>query len=287
MRLRTLPLSLSGIIVGDALASKYGIVNNATVLFLVLTTCSLQILSNLSNELGDIKSGTDAASRCGIHYSVMDGQMTMGELMNLIFISTLCSCLAGAAMVYFSFGTFFCYSSLLFILLGAGAIIAAMRYTLGRHPYGYRGLGDLFVFIFFGLATTIGAFYICSHSFDFLYVILPASAIGCFSIGVLNVNNIRDMKTDMATRKTMAIRLGSHNARIYQTALIVMGWVLMLAFSLIFAESRKHWLYFITLPLFAMHLKGVWERKDKALDPMLPMLVMSTFAMSVIFWICF
>ena len=278
MRLRTLPLSLSGIVAGVALASTVMHLEFDTVLTLILTASFLQILSNLSNELGDTLHGTDTADRQGIHYSIMDGEMTVPQMKRLIAVIICLCCVSGLLMVLFSFRGHL-LQSCLFILLGAATIWAAMHYTLGKNPYGYRGLGDIFVFIFFGLVSTLGAGYICSHSFDPLWL-LPASAIGCLSVGVLNVNNIRDMKTDAATRTTVALMLGLKRARIYQTILISLGWVLMLTFTLLNSSS---FLFAVTLPLFIIHLRGVWTREERRLDPMLPLLVMSTFVMSIIF----
>lgn len=282
-RLRTLPLSLAGITMGCFLAAGEAHLKFWTVLFLVLTTILLQVLSNLSNELGDTLQGTDSAEeRQGMHYSLMDGDLSIAEMKRFIGVIACVSCVTGLAMILCSFGTLAAIEPWLFIALGAAAIWAAMHYTLGAHPYGYRGLGDIFVFIFFGLATTCGAFYLCSHSLAFQHAILPACAIGCFSVGVLNVNNIRDMKTDAATRVTVALRMGGKNARVYQTVLIVLGWLLMLTHTAIFSTSWKGWLYIITLPLFVLHLRGVWTRHDRELDPMLPMLVMSTFALALL-----
>jgi len=315
MRLRTLPLSLSGVIVGISLSSKQ-LVTIPTIVFLVLTTVFLQILSNLSNELGDTLHGTDTADRQGVHYSIQDGEMTIPEMKRLINVMVVLCCLSGLAMIWFSFKGMLVggkvYSEgnlpdwvqpdgclpgwvqpLSFVVLGVATIWAAMHYTLGKHPYGYRGLGDVFVFIFFGLVSTLGAAYICSHSF-IVWWLLPAGAIGCFSVGVLNVNNIRDMKTDAATRTTIALKMGLHRARIYQTVLILGGWALILAYSLLCdggcagagAPDKTNWLsliYLITFPLFCLHLRGIWTREDRRLDPMLPLLVMSTFALSILF----
>ena len=282
MRLRTLPLSLSGIIAGMALAAGAGRIGLFTAITLVCNTILLQILSNLSNELGDTLHGTDTADRMGIHYSIQDGEMTVPEMKRIIAAVALLCCGCGLLMILASFGTLFAPLPLLFIGLGACAVWAAMHYTLGDNPYGYRGLGDLSVFIFFGLVSVLGAAFICVHEFEPVWV-LPAAAIGCFSIGVLNVNNIRDMKTDAVNRTTVAIRLGARRARIYQTVLISLGWLLMLAYALISRSPLAGYLHFITLPLFLLHLRGVWTKQDRGLDPMLPMLVMSMFAMSLLF----
>jgi len=279
MRLRTLPLSEAGVILGMFIALSECRVSIWTALFLILTTAILQILSNLSNELGDCLNGTDTADRQGIHYSIIDGEMTVPEMKKLIAVIAILCCLSGITMVYFSFGTLFAVEPAALLLLGAAAIWAAMHYTLGSNPYGYRGLGDLFVFIFFGLVSVYGGYYVCSHNLWNPAVLLPACGIGCFSIGVLNVNNIRDMKTDSATRVTIALMMGGRGARIYQTVLIVFGWVFLISFAVLISAS---WFFLAALPLFALHLRGVWRLDDRALDPMLPLLVTGTFIASLL-----
>lgn len=284
MRLRTLPLSLAGIICGIALSSSIAAPGAGTITALILTTAFLQILSNLSNELGDTLHGTDTAERQGIHYSIQDGEMTVPQMKKLIAVIAAMCCISGLAMVWLSFGKILALEPICLLALGAAAIWAAMHYTLGKNPYGYHGLGDIFVFIFFGLVSVLGAGYVCVHTLRCIWT-LPAAAIGCWSIGVLNVNNIRDMKTDSATRTTVAIMLGLKKARIYQTVLITAGWVLMAIFNLLSAAGWVQWLYFITMPLFALHLRGVWTLVDRSLDPMLPMLVLTTFVTAILFLI--
>ena len=282
MRLRTLPLSLSGIAMGVFLAAADYRIDALTVIFLVLTTVCLQILTNLSNELGDTLHGTDTEDRQGMHYSLQEGDMTVGEMKRLIAVMVALSCIFGLLMIKFSFGNIFDWHPMTFVILGAAAIWAAMHYTLGKNPYGYRGLGDLFVFLFFGIATVCGGYFLCAHEFASWIILLPAAAIGCFSVAVLNVNNIRDMQTDAATRTTVAIKLGGKNARIYQTVLIVLGWACMLVYCSLRFFSIWHYLFVLTLPLFFLHLRGVWTREGKALDPMLPLLVMSSFLFSLL-----
>ena len=280
MRLRTLPLSLAGIVLGVLLAAKICDYDLLTVVLLALTTVCLQILSNLSNELGDTLSGTDRSDRQGIHYSIQDGEMTVPEMKRLIGCFAVLSCLVGFAMVWSAFGTVLAPLPAAFLALGAAAVWAAMHYTLGKHPYGYRGLGDIFVFIFFGLATVCGGYFLTCLVWDWR-ILLPAAAIGCFSVAVLNVNNIRDMKSDAATRTTVALKLGLRRARIYQTVLIAAGWVLMTVYA---ATEPLHWLHFayvLALPGFVKHLHGVWTREDRALDPMRPLLVVSTFTVAL------
>ena len=184
-------------------------------------------------------------------------------------------------MIRASFGTILCIESESLVVLGAAAIWAAMHYTLGKKPYGYRGLGDIFVFIFFGLVPVVGGYFVCSHQIDFS-TLIPGAAIGLFSVGVLNVNNIRDMKSDAGTRVTVPLKLGEHRAKVYHTILISGGWILMAIYSILFTNGWTPYLYIITLPLYVKHLAGVWKRSGRELDPMLPMLVISTFIFALL-----
>ena len=283
MRLRTLPLSAAGVILGILLATASWKVDFWTALLVVATTLSLQILSNLSNELGDVLRGTDTADRQGPQYGLNAGAITIPEMKVLIGIFVGVCILSGTAMTWRAFGTLFELTPILVLMLGVFAIMGAMRYTLGRNPYGYRGLGDFYVFLFFGLVSVLGSYFVCTMGAGLHWkLLLPSSAIGFFSVGVLNVNNIRDMKTDAVNRVTVAIRLGVQRARIYQTVLIVLGWACMVAYCLLCWPSVWHWLWALTLPLYILHLRGVWTREDRALDPMLPLLVLSTFALSLL-----
>ena len=282
LRLRTLPLSVAGVAMGLFLALSEYKIHWETALFIIITTISLQILSNLSNELGDALSGTDTADRQGPQYGIGSGGLSIKGIKKLIYLFVLISIISGLVMIYSSFGTFLSIESILLILLGGAAIIGAMRYTLGRNPYGYRGLGDIYVFIFFGIVSVLGSYFIAAHQIPTVFLIFPAISIGCFSVAVLNVNNIRDMKTDAVSRVTVALRLGLKGARIYQTILIVIGWVAMIVFCLLRFFDPYHYLFIITIPLFIKHLIGVWTKTDKDIDPMLPLLVISTFMFAIL-----
>lgn len=282
MRLRTLPLSLSGVVLGLMLAMKTHEASLWLIVWLLLTTVCLQILSNLSNELGDFLRGTDGEQREGPMYSLAQGAISVSDFKMLIALFVVLCCGFGAAMVWTSFGTFWAWQPVMMLVLGVAAIWAAMHYTLGKNPYGYRGLGDVFVFIFFGLVSVLGAYYVVAHTFDSWSLLLPAVTIGCFSVGVLNVNNIRDMESDAATRITLPLKIGEVNAKIFQSVLIALGWLCMTIFTLVTYTSLWNLLYFITLPLFLIHMNMVWKRKGKELDPALPLLVISTFVFAVL-----
>jgi len=282
LRLRTLPLSLAGVSLGILLAVADYRVGAWTVVFILLTTVCLQVTSNLSNELGDVIRGTDTADRQGPQYGLDSGELEIKDMKRLIGLFVVLDVLFGLLMIHASFGNIFSLEGLCLMMLGAASIMGAIKYTLGRNPYGYRGLGDVSVFIFFGLVSVLGSYFVASHTIGSWLLFLPAAAIGCFSVGVLNVNNIRDMKTDAATRTTMALKLGLKRARIYQTALIVAGWLMMVAFCLCRIFDPWHYLYVLSLPLFIKHLKGVWTLEDRALDSVFPLLVMGTFLLALL-----
>ncbi len=281
MRLRTLPLSTAGIILGIMLACAGHSVPWYVIVLTIFTTISLQILSNMSNELGDYLSGVDGEGREGPQYSMNEGGLSEDEMRSCIRIMVLVCMILGLGMIRASFKTIFSIESESLVILGAAAIWAAMHYTLGKKPYGYRGLGDIFVFIFFGLVTVAGGYFVCAHTIN-PATLIAGAAIGLFSVGVLNVNNIRDMKSDAGTRVTVPLKLGEHRAKVYHTILITGGWALMLLFTILFTSGWTPYLYIITLPLYAKHLAGVWKRSGKELDPMLPMLVISTFIFALL-----
>lgn len=288
MRLRTLPLSMAGALLGIFLAVADWKVDVWTAALIVITTVCLQILSNLSNELGDVLRGTDTADRQGPQYGLNSGEMSIQDMKTLIGLFVGLCVVFGTAMTWRAFGTLWGMTPILVLMLGAAAIMGAMKYTLGHNPYGYRAKGDIYVFLFFGLVAVMGAYFVCTKGVGLHWkLLLPAAGIGCFSVGVLNVNNIRDMKTDAANRVTVAIKLGVHRARIYQTVLICLGWACMACYCLLCWPSWWHWLWVLTLPLYVLHLRGVWTREDRALDPMLPLLVLSTFALSLLMGIGF
>ncbi len=278
MRLRTLPLSLAGVVCGALLAWPHVEARMPlwTLVTLFLTTVSLQVLTNLSNELGDHLSGVDGEGREGPNYSMADGGLTVGQMWCAINWTVVACCLFGWLMVIFSFGSLLhSWEPNVLILLGAASIWAATHYTLGKNPYGYRGLGDISVFIFFGLVSVMGGYFVLAHTLA-CNVLLPASGVGLLSVAVLNVNNIRDMASDKGIRKTIPLRVGSRVAKWYQTVLIVGGTLLILV------QDFRWWLC-IPASGIAVHLWMVWARNGKQLDPALPILVLSTFLLSLMY----
>ena len=271
MRLRTLPLSLAGVVCGGLLAIGRSDGSWWAFVLVLLTACTLQVLSNLSNELGDHLSGVDGEGREGPNYSMADGGLTVKQMWLAINGTVVACCVSGLTMVMVSGCPWWV------LLLGAAAIWAATHYTLGKNPYGYRGLGDIFVFIFFGLVSVLGSYFVIAHTIPFeIRIWAPAVGIGLLSVAVLNLNNIRDMQSDEGLRKTIPLRIGVLRARWYQTLLVTVGYTLM-------AGASGKWWLLLTIELFIEQVYGVWRREGKKLDPLLPRLVISTFLLALLY----
>lgn len=255
-------------------------INALTAALAALTAVCLQILSNVSNEYGDFIHGTDGEDRQGPKYS--RGEMSDRDYRRMVIFWVAASCISGLAMIWTSYGTLMQLEPVMFLILGVFAITAAMRYTLGNHPYGYSGHGDIAVFIFFGLTTVLGSYFIVAHEIPSWYLLLPAASVGLLAVGVLNVNNIRDIKTDAENKITVALRLGERKAKVYQTILVCLAWALMVIY--VFGCRIFDWwhlLFILTLPVFILHLSGVWRKSEGELDKYLPILVTGTFLMSI------
>jgi len=292
-RVRTLPLSVSGILVGSFYAMSQGIFNWKIVILALSTTLGLQILSNFANDYGDGVKGTDNDDRVGPKRAIQSGLITPGEMRYAIFITAFLTLVSAMLLIYVSFkGKYFLYS-IIFFVLGILAIASAIRYTVGKNPYGYRGLGDVFVFTFFGIVSTFGVYFMFAKQIDWL-LFLPASAIGLLSVGVLNLNNMRDEESDRNSGKnTIVVKNGGVWAKKYHYFLIITAMVLMLAFALIFDFSYRDPnpgrlnfdLYFFLIAYFPIiaHLKRIAKNKEhKLLDPELKKLALSTFLLSVL-----
>ncbi len=276
LRLRTLPLALSTIFMGSIIAAAQGVMNGRVLLWASLTTLFLQILSNLSNDYGDAVSGADNEQRVGPQRMIQSGVITLNEMKRAMVVCVVLSLISGIVLLYVAFQGFKWYQ-VLFFMMGLGAIAAAIRYTVGSSPYGYRGLGDVYVFIFFGLLGVAGTWFLHTNYWQWP-VLLPAATIGFFSAGVLNLNNIRDIESDKQSDKiTLAVRLGRSRASWYHLALITAGWLSMLFFVLFFASEWRIWPAFLSLPLFVRNVYIVFKAdKAHSLDSELRNLSLST-----------
>ena len=284
-RLRTLPLSVSGIIVGSFAA--YSQVENKLHFWCIfslaiLTTLCFQILSNFANDYGDGVKGTDNENRVGPQRAIQSGAITKQQMKTGIVITSIISLLVAILLIYVSFGKDNFLYSLLFFVLGVSAIAAAIKYTVGKSAYGYRGLGDVFVFIFFGLVSVIGSNFLYTMTFDYT-TIFPAITIGLLSVGVLNLNNMRDIENDITSGKnTIVVKMGSAKAKTYHIVMIILAFVSLL----IFCYLRGMLIYpttIVYLLLFAPHLKRVNDVKQpKAYDPELKVVAIGTFLLSLV-----
>ncbi|MCH4896385.1 1,4-dihydroxy-2-naphthoate octaprenyltransferase [Marinilabiliaceae bacterium JC040] len=279
-RLRTLPLSLSGVILGSFISELYGKFNLTICIYALLTTVFLQVLSNLSNDLGDSLKGTDNDSRQGPTRAMQTNLITKREMIGMIVVFILLSAFSGILLIYNSFDNLFNKDGIYMLVLGGLAIIAAIKYTLGKHAYGYIGLGDIFVFIFFGLASVFGTFYLYTGIFDPI-ILMPASSIGLLSIGVLNLNNIRDIENDKVCGKiTIPVRIGERRAKNYHYFLIGMSGVLMILYVL-FIGSEYFYLLLLPYSSLIKHLAQVKKLSGRALDSQLKVLSLNTLAFSL------
>lgn len=292
-RLRTLPLSVSGILVGSFYAMSQGIFNWKIVILALSTTLGLQILSNFANDYGDGMKGTDNDDRVGPKRAIQSGAITPGAMRYAIFITAFLTFVSAMLLIYFSFKGKYLIYSIIFFVLGILAIASAIRYTVGKNPYGYRGYGDVFVFAFFGLVSTFGIYFMFSKEIDWV-LFLPAASIGFLSVGVLNLNNMRDEESDRKSKKnTIVVKNGGAWAKRYHFFLMISAMILMLLFAVIFdfsyrdqnPESFNFDIYFFLIAYFPIiaHLRRVAKNKEhKLLDPELKKLALSTFLLSIL-----
>lgn len=248
----------------------------------VLTTTLLQILSNLANDYGDSVHGADHNDRQGPTRAVQSGVISKEEMKKAMILFTILSFLSGIALLYVSVANIFIFLS--FVALGAIAIVAAITYTSGSNPYGYAGLGDLSVFLFFGLVGVLGTYFL--HSMQFSSALLfPAMSLGFFSSAVLNINNIRDIESDtQAGKRSIPVRIGRSAAVKYNWFLIIAGNISLLIFVL----NQEVWgglLAFLVAPVMISIAKGVADPNKTApqLDPYLKKMAISTLIWVLVF----
>lgn len=288
-RLRTLPLAVSSIIVGSALAF---LTDRATVrgegyklavfVLALITAVLLQILSNLANDLGDHQHGTDNKDRMGPQRAVQSGTISPSAMKHAMIICGAFAFASGVALITVALGC--SLPTLAFLIIGLLAIGAAVKYTFGKDPYGYAGWGDVSVFLFFGIVGVCGTFYLHTRHFA-APVLLPAIAFGLFSAGVLNVNNMRDITNDAASgKRTLVVRIGATNAKLYHTLLVIGAQLGLVGFALMADLGWSMWLFLLMTPGFFIHLRRVLTSTGpKALDPQLKVLAMGTFITALLF----
>ncbi|WP_340616489.1 1,4-dihydroxy-2-naphthoate polyprenyltransferase [Xenorhabdus entomophaga] len=282
LRPKTLPLAIAAVITGSALASWTGHFKWPVALLALLTAAILQILSNLANDYGDVAKGSDAEKRIGPMRGMQKGLITAKQMKNALKITVLLSCLSGISLIVVACNSL---SDVIgFLVLGLLAIIAAITYTVGAKPYGYLGLGDISVLIFFGWLSVLGTYYLQANTFS-LNTILPATACGLLSVAVLNINNLRDIENDRQNGKnTLAVRLGGKKARYYHAALIIGAMSCLITFTLQYLTSWTSWLFLLAFPLLLKHMLQVLrDPTPEGMRPKLVQMVKAALLTNVLF----
>jgi 1,4-dihydroxy-2-naphthoate octaprenyltransferase len=284
-RLRTLPLSLSGIILGSFLAYAAGYWNVAIFTLSLITTLLFQILSNLANDLGDSQKGADNAERVGPARTVQAGLISLAEMKKAVIFFSILSAVSAAALLYI--GTQDMPAQILGLYAGLAVlcILAAITYTIGKRAYGYSGFGDIFVFIFFGLVSVLGVYSLYTKSFDW-QIIAPACMIGLLSTAVLNLNNMRDRTNDAKVgKRTMVVKIGPNAAKLYH-ALLILGALAGMTWFLFQQSKLVVFIALIPFIILLLHLRKVMVTTDpKEFDPELKKVALSTFGIAVLFTI--
>jgi 1,4-dihydroxy-2-naphthoate octaprenyltransferase len=285
-RLRTLPLAFSSIITGACVAYTHNreYFNFLTLSLCFVTTLLLQVLSNLANDYGDSEKGTDNEDRIGPKRAVQAGLLSFKEIKTGIIIASLLALSTGLYLIYEGTKNLTISNSLVFLLLGLGAIVAAIKYTVGKSAYGYQGLGDIFVLLFFGWVGVGGSYYLLAQSWD-RTILLPATAIGLLATAVLNLNNMRDRISDAKSNKiTMAVRLGFNGAKRYHYSLFFAAIICIMVYGALVPHKTFIFLLVFMLMMFVTHIKKVSTIQVLSeFDPLLKQVALGTFAFSILF----
>lgn len=283
IRLRTLPLSISGIIVAGCLAEYNGVFNWQVFLLAIAATISYQVLSNLANDYGDAEKGTDNEDRIGPERAIQSGRISPDEMLHAIRMNVLICIVLTVGLIYSAFGSKHLLLALLFFGIAAFAVRSAIKYTMGNTAFGYRGLGDVYVFLFFGIISVVGCYVLFAKQFNHVTV-LPAIALGLLSAGVLNLNNMRDIETDLKSNKiTTAVKLGKEKAKNYHNFLVVGAILTSFLFGILYYVSPFNLMFFLAYIPLILHLKRVNAITNlKDFDPELKKLALSTVLLAVL-----
>ena len=282
-RPKTLPLALVSILTGSVLAYSAGHFSLTIAVMAFVTATLLQILSNLANDYGDAVQGTDNDHRLGPQRAMQSGVVTAEQMKKAIIFNIILTAIAGLTLVFYALSSF--ESIITFISLGILAIIAAIAYTMGSKPYGYVGLGDLSVFIFFGLLGVSGTYFLHTGHVD-ATLFLPALGCGLLAVAVLNINNMRDIENDSECgKRTMAVRLGQRKAKQYH--FILLGGALLAFAVYLLIQDKPVWIsmpFLISIFVVANHGKAVWNTEKPAqIAPMMPVVVKCSLVTNVLF----
>lgn len=283
-RLRTLPLALACIGMAGFLAAAAGKFDLVLFTLCCLTTIFLQVLSNLANDYGDSLNGADHEGRKGPLRAVQSGVISAAQMRSAVIVFSLLSLICGLFLLWVSFGTNW-RAMALFFCLGLMSIAAAIGYTVGKKPYGYIGLGDISVLIFFGLVGVMGSYYLFTHTISWKEL-LPALSCGLFSIAVLNINNIRDIESDrIAGKYSIPVRIGKEKAVTYHWILLVGGLLSAIVYIILHYKSPWQFLFLVTVPLFVKNGLSIHHKPSEELDPFLKQMALSTLLFVLLFGI--
>jgi 1,4-dihydroxy-2-naphthoate octaprenyltransferase len=285
-RLRTLPLAMSGILMGAALSYFDGGFQLKITVLAIITALFIQIFSNFANDYGDSQKGTDNQHRVGPKRTVQSGEISPKQMKVGMVVLIVLSLATGIWLVEEGTKGLDLSTFLLFLTFGIIALIAAYRYTAGSNPYGYAGLGDVAVFLFFGILPVVGTYFLNAHQVNHK-ILLPAISIGLFSTGVLNMNNMRDIENDRNSgKKTIVVRMGSSRSKLYHTSLISIGWLTAILFVSLRFQSVYQAIFILALPLFIKDLIAINRIQEPGnLDPFLKKLSIATLLFTVLFGI--
>lgn len=295
-RLRTLPLSISGIILGSYLGNEFvnsllehtirtSIWESSIFWLAIFTTVGFQVLSNYANDYGDGIKGSDK-NRTGEARMVSSGAITPKQMKTAMIITTIITLLIALLLIYVAFGSESFGYSILFFVLGIASVAAAIKYTVGNSAYGYSGFGDIFVFLFFGLLSVVGSYFLYTKMINF-EIFLPAFSVGLLSTAVLNLNNLRDREQDKTNNKnTLVVKLGAVRAKKYHYFLITGALITAIIYTVLNFSSIYEFMFLVAfIPLVKNMITVSKNKTPGELDGELKKVALSTFLFAVLFGI--
>jgi len=295
-RLRTLPLSISGIILGSYLGNEFvnsllehtirtSIWESSIFWLAIFTTVGFQVLSNYANDYGDGIKGSDK-NRTGEARMVSSGAITPKQMKTAMIITTIITLLIALLLIYVAFGSESFGYSILFFGLGIASVAAAIKYTVGNSAYGYSGFGDIFVFLFFGLLSVVGSYFLYTKMINF-EIFLPAFSVGLLSTAVLNLNNLRDREQDKTNNKnTLVVKLGAVRAKKYHYFLITGALITAIIYTVLNFSSIYEFMFLVAfIPLVKNMITVSKNKTPGELDGELKKVALSTFLFAILFGI--
>ncbi|CAL1329475.1 1,4-dihydroxy-2-naphthoate polyprenyltransferase [Candidatus Providencia siddallii] len=283
-RIKTLSLGFSSILIGSILAQFKNNFHWKIFFLLLITIFLLQILSNLANDYGDNIKGCDAFKRIGNLRGMQKGLINKSKMKKALKLNIFIICISGLILIFVSCKNL--KDIIIFSIIGIASIISAITYTIGKKPYGYIGLGDIFVLFFFGWISVISTYYLQSNTFDTI-TLLPSTACGFLSVAVLNINNMRDIKNDIKSKKkTLVVRIGIKYAKIYHAIIIIIAILCFICFNLLYINNIKSWLFLLGIPMLINNILYVFKSSTaKSMNLLLEHMINSSLIINILFCI--